>query len=152
MRRDEKGLLRETFLRDCLVPQMGMLGWSRFLEARYELVEHTHGPAYEICYIVRGQVDWWAEKSIYAVGPGDLYVTRPNERHGGVDALMHPCELYWTIIHPSRDTGATWQQIMRRMKGVRAHVFPGSPLVPEIFERLLNEHRQPSPDSRQVVA
>ena len=26
---------------------------------------------------------------------GFLFVTLPNEAHGGVDAVMHPCEIYW---------------------------------------------------------
>lgn len=150
MRQDEKGRARETFIRhEMLLPEASMLGWSRFLEARHELSSHTHH-GYEICFIIRGNVDWWAGDAVYNVGPGDIYVTRPDEPHGGVDALMHPCELYWVIIHPSRARGPAWRDIARRLRAMHARVFPGSPLVPEIFERLMNEHRTPGPDSRAV--
>jgi AraC-like DNA-binding protein len=128
-----------------------MLGWSRFLEARYELGEHAHRGAYEICFIVRGSVDWWAGGSVYTVGPGDIYVTRPDEPHGGVDALMHPCELYWIIVHTARGEGPLWNGIVKRLAKMKSRVFPGSPLVPEIFERLRHEHQRRSPDSRAVV-
>ena len=65
MRHDQKGLLRETFAGvTTLSPQIVMLGWSRFLEARYALSEHTHRGAYEVCFIVRGSVDWWAGRHL----------------------------------------------------------------------------------------
>jgi AraC family L-rhamnose operon regulatory protein RhaS len=148
MRRDTKGLQRETFSGVVTVsPQIVMLGWSRFLEARYELSEHSHRGAYEICFIVRGSVDWWAGGSMYSVGPGHLYVTQPDEPHGGVDALMHPCELFWVIVRAERLAPA----IARRLAAMKARAFPGSPLVPEIFERLMAEHRDRSPDSRAVA-
>jgi AraC family L-rhamnose operon regulatory protein RhaS len=150
MRQDEKGRPRETFSgREMLLPEASMLGWSRFLEARHELSPHTHH-GYEICFIVRGSVDWWAGDAVYTVGPGDIYLTRPDEPHGGVDALMHPCELFWVIVHPTRGNGPGWADITRRLRAMKSRLFPGSPLVPEIFERLMAEHRTPSPDSRAV--
>ena len=152
MRRDEKGRPRETFAGvTTLAKPIGMLGWSRFLEARYELTPHSHHGAYEICFIVRGSVDWWAGDGVYTVGPGDIYVTKPDEPHGGVDALMHPCELFWIIVHTARGRGPAWVDIAKRLKGMNSRVFPGSPLVPEIFERLMAEHRRRSADSRAVV-
>jgi AraC family transcriptional regulator, L-rhamnose operon regulatory protein RhaS len=146
MRRDQKGRLRETFAgMATLSPQIMMLGWSRFLEARYELSEHLHRGAYEICFILRGSVDWWAEGAVYTVGPGDI--TKPDEPHGGVDALMHPCELFWVIVRAGQLTPA----IARRLRVMTSRVFPGSPLVSEIFERLMVEHRERAPDSRAVA-
>ncbi len=139
---------RETFMSPAtLLPEVAMLGWSRFLAAGPHLAAHAHHAAWEICYIVRGKVDWWAGDRVYAVGPGDVYVTRPDERHGGVDALMQPCELYWVQLRPGRGRTTAFS----RLAATRRRVFAGTEAIPEICERLLDEHRRRLPDSAEMV-
>lgn len=148
---------RETYMDgDCLLPQIAMLGWSRFREASYALHGHQHSGAFEICYIVRGKVDWWAGNKVYEVGPGDVYVTQPGEPHGGVNALMHPCELYWILVQArTREAGGAggdplWASILRGLGQIDRRLFRGGAAVPEIFERLFEEHRRRGPDSAAV--
>src|SRR5688572_26744517 len=82
----------------CLIPELKMVGYDHFLRASATLAEHVHHDAYEICYLLAGSVEWWAGDDVTEVGPGEVYITRPNERHGGADAFMHPCELLWAQV------------------------------------------------------
>ncbi|MEI8195119.1 MAG: AraC family transcriptional regulator [Phycisphaerae bacterium] len=143
---------RETYMEgDCLLPEIEMLGWSRFREAAHALHEHRHPGAFEICFIVRGRVDWWAGNKVYEVGPGDVYVTQPDEPHGGVNALMHPCELYWVLVRVSSSRGESlWRNIIQGLRQIERRLFRGGTAVPEIFERLMEEHRRRGPDSGAV--
>jgi AraC-like DNA-binding protein/mannose-6-phosphate isomerase-like protein (cupin superfamily) len=145
----EVGRYREVFSGPgTLHAEVGTLGWARFLAADPNLGSHSHPDSWEICYIVRGKVDWWAGDRIYAVGPGDIYLTRPGERHGGVDALMHPCELYWIQVRPGRRR--EWAAFFARLAATGRRVFKGNATVPDIFERIFQEHRTRAADSPAV--
>jgi AraC-like DNA-binding protein len=134
----------------CKIPELLTVGWDIFRHARPEsLAPHTHAQAYEICYIVAGGVDWWVESEMYELNPGDVFITRPNERHGGVDAVMHPCELYWLqVLAPL--TGDE-RELSTALANLRLRTFPGSASVPNCFQRILKEMRDPTPLSRIAV-
>jgi len=127
-----------------LLPECRMVGWSRFERASLSLGPHAHTDSYEICYIVRGSVEWWAQAQVFDVGPRDLFVTRPGEAHGGVDAFMHPCELYWLLVRP---VNALFQQLA----GLNRRHFKGGGVMAEGFERLLSELRDPDAHSMQAA-
>jgi AraC-like DNA-binding protein len=55
---------------------------------------HAHS-GYEICYIERGSVMWWVGREIHEVKGGEIFVTWPDELHGGIDDVLHPCKSYW---------------------------------------------------------
>ncbi len=104
---------------------------------------HDHGAAYELCLIVSGGVDWWVGSEIYEVGPGEIYLTRPHERHGAVDSMLQPCELYWCGFQlddpdamPSL-TRAESRLIARRFASLQHRHFQSSPEVADAFARLL---------------
>lgn len=148
----EKSRYRETFADEAaLIGEIRMLGWSRFWAADSSLRGHAHHGAWEICYIVRGKVDWWRGDRVYAVGPGDFFVTRPDEVHGGVDAIMQPCELYWVVIGAGMGRGPEWGEAKRRLEGLRQRRFAGTAAGQEIFERLMEEHRRGERDGAAVV-
>lgn len=135
-------LKREVYqARRLLAPGLRMVGWNSTRSATdLSLAAHAHRGAYEICYIARGSVDWWAGGEIHEVGPGDVYVTRPGEPHGGVDAVIHPCDLYWiqvTLVGPA------YRETARRFAAMTVRRFPGSEAVRDCFDRLLREHRRP---------
>lgn len=72
------------------------IGWDLFPGAMSgRLGPHHHGPAYELCLIRHGSVNWWVGDEQVTVSPGQLYLTRPRELHGAQRAVMDPCELYW---------------------------------------------------------
>ncbi len=50
--------------------------------ADHVLREHHH-PAWEICYFIGGRAEWSAGSERFAIGPGDVFITRPGEIHGG---------------------------------------------------------------------
>ena len=83
------------------------IGWDVFPDAMCgSLGPHHHGPAYEICYIRRGSVNWWVEDEQVTVEPGQLYMTRPHEVHGAQRGVMDRCELYWVTVHLDRHRGS----------------------------------------------
>ena len=144
---------REVYLKHaCLLEELITIGWGLFSHAMPRgLSPHIHRDAYEICYLIQGQATWWVENNTYEVGRGDFYITRPNERHGGVDEIMHPCELYWLQINIP-DNGALLPEltaletmtIAHDLEAIDHRSFPGSIKAKSIFNRILNEHRHPS--------
>lgn len=131
-----------------LLPELEMLGWSCFPAAQPQgLGPHCHD-AFEVCYLVDGSVDWWLGERVYCVGRGDLFVTRPGETHGGLDAVMHPCELFWLQVRIDPDIplpGLETEQsltLSEKLAAIEERRFPASTSVPSLFERLIEEHHQ----------
>lgn len=59
---------------------------------------HSHPNAIEICYFVRGVVEWWAEDEVHELTPHDVFVTLPRVSHGTVDSALSPCEYLWVHL------------------------------------------------------
>jgi AraC-like DNA-binding protein len=139
---------RESYTgKSTLLSEAPHVGWARYERADAHLGAHEHRGCFELCYIVRGSVEWWAGSQIFQVGPRDIYITRPGETHGGVDAFMHPCELYWILVRPSNDFLSALTQLTHRQ-------FPGGPILKNYYERILAEHRhvQASDDAQSTPA
>jgi AraC-like DNA-binding protein/mannose-6-phosphate isomerase-like protein (cupin superfamily) len=82
-----------------LLAEIEMLGHDRFPRAkRFGLPLHRHPAAFEICYVVDGQLYWHLAEKTYSLRRGDVFVTPPNEPHGGEDAVMQPCEIFWLQV------------------------------------------------------
>jgi len=140
-----------------LLPEVRHLGWDAYTKAQPEgLGEHRHAEGWEICYLVRGQVEWWVGEERHRVSGGQCYITRPDEPHGGVDRVMHPCELYWLQVrlppeHPLPDLAhEAGLALERAFAAMATRVFNASPLIMQWFERILEEHRHP--DGQSVLA
>ncbi|MEX0654368.1 MAG: AraC family transcriptional regulator [Phycisphaeraceae bacterium] len=132
-----------------LLPELAMLGTDAPRAAgQAGLGTHAHRDAWELCYIADGEVAWWAGGQVHEVGPGHVYITRPGEPHGGVDAVLHPCELYWVQLRVPRRGALPGlarrdaQVMLGRLEALRLRCFPASDVVPEAFARLIAEHRQ----------
>jgi AraC-like DNA-binding protein len=143
---------------ECLLPELRMVGWDHFRKAEVMgLAPHEHRSAYEICYLRRGSVEWWAGREIYRLEPGDVFITRPDEPHGGVDTVMQPCELNWVIIEfprrgPLLGLGSREARALRSaFQHMTLHAFPGSRQVGGYFDRLILEHRHPGPHASVAV-
>ena len=121
-----------------------MIGWAHFERAVPALSRHAHAELYEICFIVRGSVEWWAQSQIFQVEPFDVFLTRPDEEHGGVDAIMHPCELLWVLVRPN-------DQMLKELLRLRLRHFKGDARILRHMERLLAEHRQRDAQSAAAV-
>jgi len=86
-----------------LAPGLEQFGWTDLRAAADQgLSPHRHEKLIEICVVVRGLVRWWAVDQWWDVGPGDVYLTAPDEPHGGMNDMLQPCELYWLQLHPGR--------------------------------------------------
>lgn len=141
---------REEYLGSrTLVPEIAHLGHDVFAKATPGgLPSHIHGDSYEICCIVEGHVDWWVGDQVIEVGAGQIFITRPDEPHGGVNAVMHANELYWIQVRlagarslPGLDRrGAA--EILERFVAMKLRTFPAPSGVSGLFERILQEHRQ----------
>lgn len=121
-----------------VLPEAPVVGWARFVRAEMSLGPHRHD-AYEICLIVDGEVEWWAEGERHTLRRGEVYLTRPGETHGGVDALMHPCTLYWVQVLADARLP---EPLRAGLEAVAARRFPASPRMASRFEALLAEHRR----------
>lgn len=130
------------------VPGCRMVGWLSFQEARPAGLEpHDHAGAWELCLIARGAVDWWVEDEIWEVGAGQVYLTRPNERHGAIDRALQPCELFWVVFAfdgRSRLAGlgaSDRDALARRFAALRQRRFAADRGMIDSFIRLRDAHR-----------
>ncbi len=131
--------------KQCLIPELKMVGYDQFLRANSTLAEHVHRDAYEICYLLSGSVEWWAGDEVTEVGPGEVYITRPGERHGGTDAFMHPCELLWVQVAFALPgvTDADGAALTEGFAKITHRTFPASRHVAECIGRIVDEHGSP---------
>ncbi|MCH2175425.1 MAG: AraC family transcriptional regulator [Lentisphaeria bacterium] len=128
-----------------LVSDITYLGWARTLRAmETDLSAHTHDDAFEFCYLVKGHTRWWVEQEIYDLHGGDLYLTWPQENHGGIDNVLHPCELFWVQLRLT-DAGAFLgfsdaesKAIVQELKGLRLRKCVGNKIIEDHFASLLN--------------
>jgi AraC-like DNA-binding protein len=131
-----------------LLPELTMAGHARFRSAD-ALPPHAHAGAFEICYLVSGSVDWWAGRELLEVRGGEVYLTRPNELHGGQHAVMNPCELYWFQLTPPRRrplpglTKRESDELLRRLNGLRPYSFLASAQTAGACRHLHALHRNP---------
>ena len=87
-------------------PEINYLGFDIFTHVG-GLGKHEHKGQFEICLIIRGHITWWARERLYDLRGGDVYFTWPDEPHGGLHELMHPCTIYWlTLSIPKPGTPA----------------------------------------------
>ena len=127
-----------------LVPEIAMLGQSAFPRTMvHGLTPHRH-ETFEICLITDGAVDWWVEgEGVYSLHRNDLFVTRPGELHGGVDTMMHPCELVWVQIAdadlPGLDADAA-RYLLAGLRDLPRRQFAASDLTAAPFHALVAEH------------
>jgi AraC-like DNA-binding protein len=91
-------------------------------------------------------------------------VTPPNELHGGEDAVMQPCEIYWVQVRiPTGEhalQGMTMEQTEEVHRGLcAAAVSPAFPsaaprCIQSTFETLMREHRERAANAslREIAA
>lgn len=144
-------LEREVWLgKQAGLREIEMFGWTSVPSAdQLTLGRHSHPGAYEICLIVGGHVTWWADGQAYALGPGQVYITRPDEPHGGSDDVLQPCSLYWLIIRLRGNdplpglSRAMMRRLTRGFTTMRHRSFPASDELARTFAQLHEALRDP---------
>src|SRR4029453_4675584 len=87
-----------------LVPELVMLG-SDELRRALPLNEHEHPGCYEFVLIERGKASWVLEGGRYETQAGDLFHSRPGEKHRGGFNVIEPCKFWWLIIKAPHQQG-----------------------------------------------
>ncbi|MEX0777264.1 MAG: AraC family transcriptional regulator [Phycisphaeraceae bacterium] len=149
-----------------VLPELAVFGWDRHPRTSVRLRPHAHQSAWEVCYLVRGSVEWWCgpadsppdSPEVFQVGRGDVYLTRPGEEHGGVDSMMHPCELYFFQLRfpprralPGLTAGQT-ATIADGFAAIRRRCFVGSPSLLTHFRTIHEAHRHPGAGAGELAA
>jgi AraC-like DNA-binding protein/mannose-6-phosphate isomerase-like protein (cupin superfamily) len=140
----------------CLLPELRMVGWDAPRRADSSALDsHAHRDAFEICYIVDGRVEWWVRSGrgrndVFVLEPGHVFLTRPGEEHGGVDSVLHPCELYWLQVKLPRDgvpgmPPAHGRSLAKHLAGLSRRTFRGSDRLCGAFARIVSEHASRDP-------
>lgn len=143
---------REEFV----LPELEGLGWCRTLGPRFGGPRTDGRDGYEIGYLHRGSVEWWTEDGLDEAGPGSLIVDWPGDWHGGVNAIVHPCERFWVRFNfpPAGRlpglAGATIEGLEVSFAAMKKRHFPASPAVKTYFEQLIGQQRQPGQFAEDV--
>lgn len=138
--------LRETWYHPHpALPELQNIGRDEFRIAK-GLGTHAHDEAMELCYIERGTVRWWAGPEVFDVTGGEVYLTWPDEPHGGIDDALHPCKLYWlglwfpaappkNYLGLPTDEGAA---LHAALKTVPHRHFPAPVQVARLYDRIFD--------------
>ncbi len=124
------------------VPALRQVGHARLSKSRPGLGAHVHDGCFEICYLNKGRMHWWAgdEEQDYIVEPGELTLTYPDEPHGGVDSIHEAGDLYWLSVDlralDFAAQGACSDSLAQTLHNLPRH-FLGHVSVPKYFEQIL---------------
>ncbi len=138
---------------DCLLSEVRHVGWTAPRAATtYGLSAHQHA-GWEICWLRRGTVDWWAGTDAHHVPAGSVYVTRPGEMHGGLHDSLTPCDLFWLELIPPKNgrwpglAAATTADLERDLSTLPHRVFTGDVGLTTLWKDLLALHQPPPADT-----
>lgn len=125
------------------LPELLMLGYADLRSAQ-SLIEHVHSNAYEFVFIEKGQAEWQIGDHYYKTATGDVFHTKPGEKHKGSYDMTDPSRFWWMIIQmPAESLLEDWlglnfveqQQIINGLKEL-PRVVHTSMLTRDIFQRL----------------
>ena len=148
-----EGYSRETFEGETsLLTELEIFGWLKFREALVNgLQPDRHKGALEIHYMKRGHLRWWAEADECEFSTGRVFIVRPGELHGGDGGAIQPCEHYWLRIKlPQKGKGLPQltpnetENLLNSFQQIQIRSFPVSAEVNKFYERLHEEHRNPT--------
>jgi AraC family L-rhamnose operon regulatory protein RhaS len=123
-----------------------MIGCVRYRRAYKHLPEHAHQSCHEFCLLEEGHVDWMLGGQVYDLHPGDVFVSRPLEFHGGQHSVMQPCQLIFVQVSSLRVVGCdsgrmvTLRLLSELVKFARRQIHV-EPECRRLFRELINERR-----------
>lgn len=151
------GTRREFSKAECLASGLDILGHDAPRSAGVlSLGPHHHAGAFEVCLILHGVVEWWAneEQEVHRIGPGEIYLTRPDEPHGAVNATIQPSSFYW--VQTSLRDGPAGMSVrdraaVRRALSSAPRRFRASDRLIDLHHSLMAEHEHPDDLSRSAA-
>jgi len=144
-----------------LLPELPSVGYAQFHRAAWGGQRPDDVLAYEICYIEKGSIEWWIDDTLQEFGSGTVFINQPGEWHGGDNALLHPCEIYWVQFKfPPEGTlhgfsSDALHDLQTHFTNPQPRNFPANVVLKSLFYQLLQEYRTPSnhaqPYARAIV-
>ncbi|MGO4372526.1 helix-turn-helix domain-containing protein [Paenibacillus sp. MCAF20] len=137
------------------VPEFVMLG-SDELRKAVPLHEHEHPGCYEFVLIEQGKASWVLEGQFYETLTGDLFHSRPGEKHRGGFNVIEPCKFWWLIIEAPHHKGwlclppSESLVIEEALLQLPHHFHLGLPAV-EVFKKLRLSLVKDSPSQSTAV-
>jgi AraC family transcriptional regulator, L-rhamnose operon regulatory protein RhaS len=125
------------------VPEIGNVGFRASRSAGTWRM-HVHD-SYELHYVERGLLWIEMENARHVARTGDVFLTLPNETHGGPRGVMGPCVIHWVGLRLRPDDGGRFfglssdemGAILGRLGNLPARIQPGSLRQRDAFKRLL---------------
>ena len=141
-----------------LVSEIAIVGQIGLQQA----VPRAMGPAshpyeFELHLVRDGRMRLWIDspKRVFELHGGMASITQPGQLHSGEGELMLPGRWMWLQFRMSADTRAGMPGLNARetavlrdgLSAIKPPVFHYSPDLEHCMERLLAEHRRPTPES-----
>ncbi len=135
----------------CPLPELPLIGWTHpRIAGELGLGPHRHPGAWELCWLRRGEVDWWVGEEAHTVPHGHCYLTRPDELHGGAHGMLQACDLYWLHLHVPASGFPGMPDLERRLLAL-PRVFRADRVTVGMWSDLLAEHREPAALAAQTA-
>ncbi|OGF50160.1 MAG: hypothetical protein A2231_07760 [Candidatus Firestonebacteria bacterium RIFOXYA2_FULL_40_8] len=100
MRESKKTEIYRNFeLKDCGFPEVPVFGSYNTEKALIPLESHVH-KGFEICYLVKGRQNYTVFGKDYLLKSGDIFLTKPGEKHSSGRQSQEKGQLYWLHILP----------------------------------------------------
>jgi AraC-like DNA-binding protein len=132
------------------LPAVPMLGYCNYRNPRPDVPEHWHPACLEIHTCVRNALTFGCSGRTYRVGPGDVFINFPNERH---TVSEHPkgLILYWLILRIDPSDEAFLQLPASEARALRLALlhlphrhFRGNDRIKRLFQMLHMVHDEPA--------
>jgi AraC-like DNA-binding protein/mannose-6-phosphate isomerase-like protein (cupin superfamily) len=121
----------------------------------------SHPNEFELHLVRDGRMTVWIEspKRVFELHGGMASLTQPGQVHSAVGELMLPGRWMWMQFRVPADarsampglTARETSNVRHALAAVKAPVFHFSPDLEHCMERLLGEHRRPTPESAMVA-
>jgi AraC-like DNA-binding protein len=132
------------------LPSVPMLGYCNYRNPRPDVPEHWHPGCIEIHTCVRNALTFGFNGRAHRVGPGDVFVNLPGERHT-VSAHPKGLILYWLILRLDDAEGSFLQQPPQEAAALRQALlniphrhFRGTDRIKRLFQSLHMLHDEPA--------
>lgn len=135
----EPDYIRRTFYRPNTIPPVAGVYCLRApvgLSAGHE--PHYHPDTLEVCYLIRGHVQWWVGTTAFEATGGDLVVMPQMVPHGSLDSSLQPCELF--AVHIDLSGVSESLQVLLGTRSAIQPLLKKRPDLGEIVMDLFQEH------------
>lgn len=135
------------------IPHLHSLGKVELsAHTQQRLLRHVHPDQFEVCFHYDGHQQYEVEGVQYTTKSGDLFITRPNERHGSGDCGEEKSKLFYLIFELTPAT----QQFMGLSSELSDYIrdtlyqlpcrhIPGAHTIQPLLQKVFELYEQPDP-------